>query len=46
MGHAFPGVVMLGRIAGLSEEAIFEALSRGEKDPVIDAALRSRAGRP
>jgi hypothetical protein len=45
MGHAFPGVVMLGRIAGITEEAIFEALSRGEKEPVIEAALRSRAGR-
>ena len=44
MGHAFPGVVMLGRIAGLTEEAIFGALSRGEKEPVIEAALRSRGG--
>ncbi len=46
MGHAFPGVVMLGRIAGLTEEAIFGALSRGEKEPVIEAALRSRGGTP
>ena len=43
MGHAFPGVVMLGRIAGLTEESIFAALSQGRKDQIVDAALRSRA---
>lgn len=42
LGHAFPGVVMLGRIAGLPEEAIFTALSEGKKDTVIEAALRTR----
>ena len=47
LGHAFPGVVVLGRTAGLSEEAIFAALSGGRKDTVIEAAIRSRrAGSP
>lgn len=43
MGHAFPGVVLLGRIAGVPEESIFAALSGGEKDRIIAAAVRSRA---
>ena len=42
MGHALPGVVMLGRIAGIPEESIFAALSEGKKDTIIEAALRSR----
>jgi hypothetical protein len=40
-GHAFPGVIMLGRIAGLPEESIFAALSGGNKEAIIEAALRS-----
>jgi hypothetical protein len=39
-GHSFPGLAMLGRMAGLSEEAIFAAVSEGRKQTIIDAALR------
>jgi hypothetical protein len=41
-GHALPGVILLGRMAGLSEEAIAAALSEGKKDTLIEAALRAR----
>lgn len=39
-GHAFPAVVILGRIAGLTDEAIFAALSEGKKTGIIDAVRR------
>lgn len=44
-GHAFPGVILLGRMARISEDEIFAALSQGKKEPVIEAALSAR-GRP
>jgi hypothetical protein len=31
---------MLGRMTGLSDEAIFAAVSEGRKQTIIDAALR------
>lgn len=39
-GHALPGLVLLGRVAGLSEEAIFAAVSEGRHQTIIEAALR------
>ena len=39
-GHALPGLVMLGRMAGLTDDAIFAAVSAGSKEPIIEAALR------
>jgi hypothetical protein len=41
-GHAFPSFFILGRIAGLPDDAIFAAWSRGDRQSVIDAALRAR----
>lgn len=43
-GHAFPGVVLLGRMGGVPEETIVAALTQGTKETVIDAALRARDG--
>ena len=40
-GHAFPGVILLGRMAGIGEEAIVAALTDGRKESIIDAALRA-----
>jgi hypothetical protein len=38
-GHAFPAFMILGRIGGLSDEAIQAAWTRGEREDVINAAL-------
>ena len=43
-GHAFPGVILLGRMTGVSEETIGAALTQGKKATVIEAALRARDG--
>ena len=44
-GHALPGLVILGRMAGLTDDAIFAAVSGGKKQTIIEAALR-QAPRP
>lgn len=44
-GHAFPALVVLGRIAGLAEDAIFAAFQRNEREAVIVAAEGTRAAR-
>jgi len=41
-GHAAPAVWILGRIGGLSDDAIQVAWSRGDREAVIDAALKRR----
>jgi hypothetical protein len=40
-GHAEPSVFMLGRIAGMSEEAIAEAWKSGDRERIIEAARGS-----
>lgn len=43
LGHALPAFILVGRIAGLPEEEIHEAWSKGQREKVIDQALgRSR----
>ncbi|MGH7651649.1 MAG: hypothetical protein ACREMS_07365 [Gemmatimonadaceae bacterium] len=39
-GHAFPGVVMLGRIEGRSDPEIFAAIQRGDRASIIAQAVR------
>ena len=39
-GHARPAFVILGRIAGYSDDAANAAWDRGERELVISAALR------
>ena len=39
-GHAQPAFVLLGRIAGYSDDAANAAWDRGERELVISAALR------
>ena len=41
-GHAVPALVILGRIAGQSEEDVQAALMRGDREAVINAALGRR----
>jgi hypothetical protein len=41
LGHALPAYVLLGRVAGWTEEQIQESWSRGDRDSVI-AAVKSR----
>ena len=45
LGHALPAVVLLGRIAGWSEEQIQDAWSRGDRAAVIAAATGQRQTR-
>lgn len=40
--HALPAFVLVGRIAGLSEEQIQDAWSRGDREKVIASALSSK----
>jgi len=42
-GHALPGLVLLGRIAGMSDPEIFAAFQSGEREAVIEAALEGTA---
>jgi len=39
-GHALPALILLGRIAGQSDEATQAALSRGERESIINGALK------
>lgn len=38
-GHAMPAFMILGRMAGLTEEALQTAWSRGEREGVLNAAI-------
>jgi hypothetical protein len=40
-GHAIPAFLVLGRVAGYSDEAVHAAWQRGEREMVIGAALQS-----
>ncbi len=39
LAHALPAVVLLGRVAGMTEEQIQDAWTRGDREAVIAAAL-------
>jgi hypothetical protein len=39
-GHAFPALMLLGRIAGQSDDATQAALTRGERESIIVEALK------
>jgi hypothetical protein len=41
-GHATPGLMLLGRIGGMPEDAIQAAVSRGDRETAIAAALKGR----
>ena len=40
--HAIPSFVILGRIAGLSDDTIHAVWARGDRQSVIDAAVKAR----
>lgn len=44
-GHALPALLVLGRIAGLTDDATFAASQRNERETVIAAAERASAAR-
>jgi hypothetical protein len=39
-GHAMPALMILGRIGGQSDDARRAAWTRGEREGIIDAALK------
>lgn len=41
-GHSIAGVLILGRIAGISDEEIVATFERGERDKIIEAARRAK----
>lgn len=41
-GHSIPGVLMLGRIAGIPDPEILAMFERGETEKIIDAAAKRR----
>ena len=41
-GHSMAGVVILGRIAGISDPDIYAMFERGERDKIIDAARKAK----
>jgi hypothetical protein len=45
LSHALPAFVLLGRVAGLSEEQIQDAWTRGDRESVISAAMRKKMNR-
>ncbi|HTD44957.1 MAG TPA: HEAT repeat domain-containing protein [Bryobacteraceae bacterium] len=45
LAHALPAFVLLGRVAGLSEQQIQDAWTRGEREPVITAATAKKKSR-
>jgi hypothetical protein len=40
LGHALPGVILLGRVAGMPEAEIQDAWSKGEREALIKRALK------
>lgn len=47
-GHAIPGLVLLGRIEGRSDQEIFAAMQRGDRTAILEQAehmLRARGAR-
>ena len=45
LAHALPAFVLLGRVAGLSEQQIQDAWTRGDREPVITAATAKKKSR-
>lgn len=41
-GHSMAGILILGRIAGMSDQDIVATFERGERDKVIEAARKAR----
>lgn len=41
-GHAFPAFVILGRIAGYSDDAAHDLWARGDREVIIEAAIKRR----
>ena len=41
-GHAVPALFILGRLGGLSDDAIRAAAARGDRESIIDAGVRGR----
>jgi hypothetical protein len=39
-GHAMPALLMLGRMSGQPDDAVLAALARGEREVIINAALK------
>ena len=39
-GHALPSLMILGRLGGLTDDAIQAAVTRGEREGIITAALK------
>jgi hypothetical protein len=44
-GHAFSAVVILGRIAGLPDAEIFDALGAGKKDALLERIKTALSGK-
>jgi hypothetical protein len=42
LNHALPACILLGRIAGMTEQEIQDAWSRGERQTIIAAALKKK----
>jgi hypothetical protein len=42
LAHALPAYVLVGRVAGMSEEEIQDAWSRGDRQKAISAATRKK----
>src|SRR5215210_1711753 len=40
-GHATASIMILGRLAGMSDQAIIATVSRGDRESIIDAVMRS-----
>ena len=40
-GHAMPAFMILGRIAGRSDDEIHQAWTKGQREQLIDSALKS-----
>ncbi len=43
LSHALPAYILLGRATGVAEEQIQESWSRGEREPLIEEALKQPA---
>jgi hypothetical protein len=41
-GHALPAFVILGRIAGYSDDAVHDLWARGDREVIIEAAIKRR----
>ncbi len=43
LAHALPAFVLTGRVAGISEQQIQDAWTRGDRESVISAATGKKA---